>query len=85
MPATRIEASLRETCSSGFINFFGTQRVGSPSAFARGQPLPYQVRGIVAGIGGGRGMYYCVVKAAFYGFVDGHLSCKIFFFFVRSS
>eukprot|EP00904_Undaria_pinnatifida_P002812 jgi/Undpi1/12531/HiC_scaffold_6.g02200.m1 len=43
VPATRIEASLRETCSSGFINFFGTQRVGSPSAFARGQPLPYQI------------------------------------------
>ncbi|CAM9111476.1 unnamed protein product, partial [Laminaria digitata] len=43
VPAARVEASLRATCSSGFVNFFGTQRVGAPSASARGQPLPYQI------------------------------------------
>ena len=44
VPSTRVETSLREACSSGFVNFFGTQRVGAPSVSARGQPLPYQAR-----------------------------------------
>lgn len=42
VPGRAVEASLQEACLGGFLNFFGTQRVGSPSAAARGQPLPYQ-------------------------------------------
>ena len=54
VPAARVEVSLREACSTGFVNFFGTQRVGAPSASARGQPLPYQARG---GCGGGMRLF----------------------------
>ncbi|CAM9503668.1 unnamed protein product [Ectocarpus sp. 4 AP-2014] len=42
VPGAAVKSSLEEACSNGFINFFGTQRVGSPLAAARGQPLPYQ-------------------------------------------
>ncbi|CAB1097592.1 unnamed protein product [Ectocarpus sp. CCAP 1310/34] len=44
VPGAAMKSSLEEACSNGFINFFGTQRVGSPLAAARGQPLPYQAR-----------------------------------------
>lgn len=44
VPRAAVKSSLKETCSNGFINFFGTQRVGSPLAASRGQPLPYQAR-----------------------------------------
>ncbi|CAM9613535.1 unnamed protein product, partial [Ectocarpus sp. 12 AP-2014] len=44
VPGAAVKSSLEEACSNGFINFFGTQRVGSPLAAARGQPLPYQAR-----------------------------------------
>lgn len=43
VPGRAVESSLQGACLGGFVNFFGTQRVGSPSAAARGQPLPYQV------------------------------------------
>ncbi|CAM9172048.1 unnamed protein product [Ectocarpus fasciculatus] len=44
VPGAAVKSSLEEACSNGFINFFGTQRVGSPLAAGRGQPLPYQAR-----------------------------------------
>eukprot|EP00752_Nemacystus_decipiens_P009680 g8649.t1 len=48
--AAAVDSAVQEVCLGGFVNFFGTQRVGSPSAAARGQPLPYQVgRDILAG------------------------------------
>ncbi|CAM9776856.1 unnamed protein product, partial [Ectocarpus sp. 13 AM-2016] len=50
VPGAAVKSSLEEACSNGFINFFGTQRVGSPLAAARGQPLPYQIgRHVLAG------------------------------------
>lgn len=44
VPGAVVESSLREASAGGFVNFFGTQRVGSPLAAAQGRPLPYQVR-----------------------------------------
>ncbi|CBN73915.1 conserved unknown protein [Ectocarpus siliculosus] len=50
VPGAAVKSSLEEACSNGFINFYGTQRVGSPLAAARGQPLPYQIgRHVLAG------------------------------------
>lgn len=47
VPRRAVESSLEEACLRGFVNFFGTQRVGSPSAAARGQPMPYQASSFV--------------------------------------
>ncbi|CAM9207029.1 unnamed protein product [Scytosiphon promiscuus] len=49
-----LKTSLGEACTAkgggGFVNLFGTQRVGSPAAAARGQPLPFEIgRDVLSG------------------------------------